>query len=112
MNDALILIGKLESEMSENRSVEEIEKAWTHFHTLSSFCERTWPGDKRIMNELETLKRGLGVFTGHIREGALSPFSGFHTSLRTLRRYVDNDVDDDGWPKSPRYAALVRKGRG
>jgi hypothetical protein len=110
LNDTQALLDKLYDEMSEGRPIEEIEKAWTHFYSIESQCESYHRDDKLIMGAVEQLKSGLSTFTMHVRQGMPSPYTGFRVAISSLRDYLENDVDEDGWPKAKRRAAPT-KGR-
>ncbi|HEV7601987.1 MAG TPA: hypothetical protein VGO49_17255 [Bradyrhizobium sp.] len=111
MNDTQALLDKLNDEMREGRPIEEIEKAWTYFYLIRSHCETYHQDDKLIMRAVEQLLSGLSTFTMHVRQGVPSPYTGFRVAISSLRDYLENDVDDDGWPKSSRHIAPTKARR-
>lgn len=111
MNDGQRLLDQLSQEMQQGRPIEEIEKGWTTFKLIRSHCDLHRSEDKPVMDAVKQLERGLSIFTSDVRAGVPSPYMGHGVAISSLRGLLENDVDVDGWPKSGRRSAPIRKGR-
>jgi len=109
MNETQALLDTLNQEMREGRPIEEIEKAWTTFYAIKSYCELYRSDDKLVMKALEQVHAGLSTFTLHVRQGAPSPYTGFRVAISSLRGYLEYDVGEDGWPKSSKRGAPSKR---
>lgn len=75
---------------------------WKCFDALRIYCDGHHGDDGLIVAEMKQLRSTWSKFAADIREGAFSPYGGFRVSITAPRRLLDNDVDDDCWPKHGR----------
>lgn len=84
--------------MRDDAPIAEIEATWRHVDRLEACVDLYWQNDKLVKSTMNDLKRGLGTFTAHKREGAPSPYGGWRPTLSHLQSLMKPKYGSDGMP--------------